>query len=135
VNYDLNAYLPVEGQRIGFNGTGGRLEVDLVDQYHGPDEAGRLVVRRFGPPPVIHVYPRLGRPYDVPLVERAAADGGRGEHGGADALIREHLFRAGTPDPLSQRAGSRAGALSTLVGVAANRSIATGSPVDIAELW
>ncbi|MFH1085300.1 MAG: Gfo/Idh/MocA family oxidoreductase [Chloroflexota bacterium] len=129
VNYDLNAYLPIEGQRIGFNGVGGRLEVDLVDQYHGPDVAGVVAVRPFGPPPVIHVYPRLGRPYDVPVEERT------GGHGGADALIREHLFGPTAPDPLAQRAGTRAGALSTLVGVAANRSIASGAPVDIGDLW
>ncbi|MBN1400177.1 MAG: gfo/Idh/MocA family oxidoreductase, partial [Anaerolineae bacterium] len=128
VNYALNAYLPCEGQRIGFNGSEGRLEVDLVDRYHGPDEQGQWRVYPLGVAPTIHVYPRLGQPYEVPVEER------EGEHGGADARIREHLFRPETADPLSQRAGSRAGALSTLIGVAANRSIASGEPVDIRTL-
>lgn len=38
------------------------------------------------------------------------------------------------PDPLGYMAGSWQGAMSLLVGAAANRSIATGSPVEIADL-
>jgi len=44
------------------------------------------------------------------------------------------LFRGGVPDPLNHLAGSRAGAMSILTGIAANRSIATGLPVAIEEL-
>jgi predicted dehydrogenase len=128
VNYSLNAYLPLEGQRIGFNGTEGRIEVDVVDQYHGPDSEGRVRVYQRGTPPVVHVYPRLGVPYDVPIETRA--DEG---HGGADARIRAHLFRPETPDPLNQRAGALAGALAVYIGAAANRAMAEGRPVAIAE--
>jgi len=129
VNYSLNAYLPLEGQRIGFSGSEGRIEVDLVNRYHGPDQAGVIGDHAFGPSPVIHVYPRLGRPYDVPVTQRQ-----EGGHGGADTRIRAHLFRPETPDPLRQRAGFRAGAMSALIGFAGNRSITSGQPVRIADL-
>ncbi len=128
VNYALYAFMPYEGQRIGFNGRRGRMEVDLVDRYHGLDAQGRLAVYRLDVRPDVRVSPLFGRPYTIPVEER------EGGHGGADERIREHLFRADTPDPLGQVAGSWAGAMSVLIGVAANRSIATGQPVRIAEL-
>src|SRR5262249_55876204 len=59
----------------------------------------------------------------------------RGGHSGGDARLREFLFAASPPsDPLGHTAGSRAGAMSLLVGVAANRSIATGQRVSIDDL-
>ncbi len=128
VNYALNAFAPYEGQRIGFNGTKGRLELDLVSDYHRPNELGILEVLPIESPLAIRVSPLFGQPYSVPV---AWAEGG---HGGADAAIRQHLFRPETPDPLRQRAGSRAGAMSALIGVAANESIATGRVVSISEL-
>lgn len=129
VNYSLCAFSPYEGQRIGFNGTEGRLEVDLVDRYHGPDDAG--VLREYGldVEPVVRVSPLFGRPYTVPIEQRT-----EGGHGGADMRIRNHLFRPETPDPLRQRADARAGALSALVGIAGNRSLATGEAITIAKL-
>jgi hypothetical protein len=44
------------------------------------------------------------------------------------------IFIPGTPDPLRQRAGARAGAMSALTGVAAVQSADTGRPVMIADL-
>lgn len=128
LNYSLNAYMPYEGQRIGFNGTKGRMEVDLVDRHHGPDAAGKVRVLPLPVPPVVRVSPLFGRPWEVAVEER------EGGHGGADVGIRDHLFRPGSPDPLAQRAGSRAGAMSVLIGVAANMSIASGKPVAIQDL-
>jgi len=129
VTYALNAFAPYEGQRIGFNGTLGRLEVDLVNEYHGPDESGQVRVYPLDVPAVVRVNPLFGRPYTVPIETRKDS-----EHGGADARIREHLFREGLPDPLAQRAGSWAGAMSVLIGVAGNLSMKTGQPVAIADL-
>ncbi|MFO7919003.1 MAG: Gfo/Idh/MocA family oxidoreductase [Anaerolineae bacterium] len=129
VNYALTAYAPYEGQRIGFNGTEGRLEVDLVDAYHRRNDEGVLEVQPMDVPRAIKVNPLFEQPHDVPIAAR-----GEGGHGGADARLREHLFREDVLDPLHQVAGSRAGALSALIGVAANRSIETGQPVEIGEL-
>jgi len=128
LNYSLNAYMPYEGQRIGFNGTRGRMEIDLVDRYHGRDDEGKLRVQALPVPPIVRVNPMFGKPYEVPVEERT------GGHGGADVSIRDHLFRADVPDPLAQKADSWAGAMSVLIGVAANESIATGKPVTIGDL-
>ena len=128
LNYALNAFMPYEGQRIGFNGTQGRMEIDLVNHYHRPNESGVLKVQSMNVPPVVRVNPLFAAPYDVPIEQR------QGGHGGADEAIREHLFRDGVPDPLHQFAGSRAGAMSVLIGVAANRSIVSGKPIKISDL-
>lgn len=129
VSYSLCAFAPYEGQRIGFNGTEGRLEVDLVDRYHGPDREGVLREYPLESAQVVRVSPLFGHPYTVPIEDRSEAG-----HGGADARIRAHLFREGGNDPLDQRADARAGAWSALVGIAANRSLQTGSAISIAEL-
>ena len=44
------------------------------------------------------------------------------------------LFVPGTPDPLGQRAGARAGAMSVLCGVAAIESADSGRPVRVRPL-
>mgnify|MGYP001037743870 CR=1 FL=1 len=129
VTYALCAFAPYEGQRIGFNGTQGRLEVDLVDRYHGPDDQGTLHEYALDTPAVVRVSPLFGRPFEVPIEQRNEVG-----HGGADARIRNHLFRPEADDPLAQRADARAGALSALVGIAGNRSLATGAAVDITKL-
>jgi hypothetical protein len=64
----------------------------------------------------------------VPVAE------GAGAHGGGDALLLDDLFRPGTrPDPLGQAAGWLDGVRSELVGAAANRSLATGQAVHLAD--
>src|SRR5207248_1743565 len=58
-----------------------------------------------------------------------------GDLGGGDAQLHDRLFgEQALPDPLGHMAGSWAGAMSILIGVAANRSIATGEAVAIADL-
>ena len=56
-----------------------------------------------------------------------------GGHGGADEVLQRLLFRGG-PDPLNYVAGSRAGAMSLIIGAAANRSIQEGRAVFIRDL-
>jgi hypothetical protein len=57
-----------------------------------------------------------------------------GEHGGADVKLKDLLFKPGTPDPLGKAAGSRAGVMASLIGIAARKSIETGRSYRIAEL-
>jgi len=50
-------------------------------------------------------------------------------------VLAEQLFSpTAPPDHLNRRAGQEQGAASILIGVAANESIATRQPVDIASL-
>ncbi len=58
-----------------------------------------------------------------------------GGHGGGDAKLLERLFVSpDAPDPLNHAAGTRDGAMSILIGIAARKSIDTGKPVKIADL-
>ncbi|MFD2354719.1 hypothetical protein ACFSTC_43810 [Nonomuraea ferruginea] len=56
---------------------------------------------------------------------------GAGGHGGGDRLLLGDVFRGPGDDPLARPAGYRDGIRSVLVGVAANRSAATGRPVHL----
>jgi predicted dehydrogenase len=119
LSYSLVAYSPYEGWRATLTGTDGRLEAEMVQS--GPDAEAES--------DVITVYDTHGS------MTRHAVSRATGEHGGADALLRDRLFSPGSqPDPLGHMAGSRAGALSLLIGAAANQSMADGLPVNIAEL-
>jgi predicted dehydrogenase len=115
--YSCTAYSPWEGYTLAFNGTKGRLEVEFVERAPGREPGIEMTLA----------------PLRVPA-EKLEVDTGPGEHYGGDRLLRDHLFRGFEADPLGLQADSRAGAMSILTGVAANRSIATGQPVKIAEL-
>ena len=119
MSYSLNAHTPYEGWRAALNGSGGRIE---VEEYH----SGHLTN---APSQFITVYNRKGEKvtYDMPK--------DTGAHGGGDERLQERLFsERAIPDPLGHMADSWAGAMSVLIGVAANQSIATGRPVRIADL-
>jgi predicted dehydrogenase len=118
LTYSLVAHCPWEGWRIALSGTGGRLEAEQFSS--GPHaRAGRDEIR---------VYDRRGNL----ATHRVAQEDG--SHGGSDERLRRRIFRGDLDDPLGQVAGSRAGAMSLLVGAAANCSIATGQPVDVPGL-
>ena len=58
-----------------------------------------------------------------------------GGHGGGDPLISRDLFAGIAPsDRTKCAAGSRDGAMSVLVGVAARESLKSGKPIKIADL-
>ncbi len=117
MSYSMTAYAPWEGYSLAFNGTEGRLEVEFVERAPGREPGVQITL--------------------APLRQPARAlepETGAGEHYGGDRLLRDHLFRGAEADPLGLQAGSRAGAMSILTGIAANRSIATGQPVRVADL-
>ena len=119
LTYTANTYLPYEGQAISFNGTLGRLD---VNSYGGGGFSARelRLTRSFGKSELVQ---------DL----EARREGG---HGGADSGIRDLIFRGqDAPDPLGLRADMHAGARSSLIGIAAYRSIERGGvPVKIGDL-
>ena len=120
VTYTASTYLPYEGQSIAFNGTKGRLE--YVDMSGGGYERREVrLTRQFG---------RVGGHH------RHRRPSGAGGHGGADGSLHDLLFRnEPADDALGLRADLRAGALASLIGIAARHSIERGSaPVKIADL-
>lgn len=144
LTYTLHSFMPFEGWRIAFNGSKGRLEAGVAETYfteEKPNFAERNKVRTSMDPiraargelekltaDEIRIYPLYGGSR-IEYVPRA-----EGGHGGGDIRLRDMLFRPNVPDPLGHAAGSRAGAMSILIGVAANKSMATGMPIEIADL-
>jgi predicted dehydrogenase len=118
LSYTLNAFMPYEGQKIAFNGTNGRL--DIRNYHRQPweveDPATLRYTQNFG----------QTRTWTTKRVE--------GEHGGADLKLKKLLFIPGQSDPLSKLADSRAGIISSLIGIAARKSIETGKRIKIDDL-
>ncbi len=118
LSYSLIAHSPYEGYKASINGTDGRLE---VAEYHSGLKAN-------DPCYSMELYDRKGNRIsrDVPK--------SRGGHGGGDEKLQDMIFRGPIPDPLGHQAGSYAGAVSILMGIAANKSIAEKRNVVIADL-
>lgn len=118
VSYSLNTYMPIEGHHIAFNGTRGRIELRQYEKqpWERPDHDEILLIKNFGEG-----------------VERIKVPHAEGGHFGGDDRMRNMIFR-GTEDVLGQRAGSRAGAMSVLTGIAALQSARSGATVRIADL-
>jgi predicted dehydrogenase len=128
LSYSLNAFSPYEGYRVAFTGDRGRVE---YQEWHGAHVvfANGNAAPTSTPPPELRVLPHFRSSY---LVDIPTAVGG---HGGGDPLLQEQIFSAHPPaDPLRRGAGAEQGAASILVGIAANRSIAEGRPVDVSQL-
>ncbi len=134
MSYHLTAYSPWEGYRVAFNGTRGRLEYDCEENSYvsgAEGDANRPELRDAdeyltAEPNRILIRPHWGRPLKV-AVEEA-----KGGHGGGDRRMLDDIFAPnGGVDPLGRAADHRDGCLSILTGIAANRSFATGQPVEI----
>jgi predicted dehydrogenase len=119
VTYSLNTYMPIEGYFIAFNGKLGRIEIRQYERqpWETPSADEILLIRNFGKG-----------------VERIMVPHEPGTHFGGDPKMQDMFFKPGIPDPLGQRAGARAGAMSVLCGIAALESAKTKRPVSIASL-
>ncbi|MGR6923468.1 Gfo/Idh/MocA family protein [[Actinomadura] parvosata] len=132
LTYSLHAHAPWEGYRVAFNGTAGRLELDVCEREWTPPHAAvdpsaaskehatgsseRLLLRR-----------HWSEPEEVPI------ETGAGGHGGGDRLLLDDVFRGPGDDPLARQAGYRDGIRSVLTGHAANVSARTGVPVRLTD--
>ncbi|MEM6630027.1 MAG: Gfo/Idh/MocA family oxidoreductase [Bacteroidota bacterium] len=138
VNYSLTTYSPYEGWKIAFNGTKGRIEAwedvpYFSDETLNQDELHAMEMDQSGGenkvyrPIILH---KLWNDFQVISVGHE-----RGGHGGGDKRLHDKIFRnPDAPDPLRHSAGTRDGAMSILIGIAARKSIESGHPVRIAEL-
>lgn len=128
LSYMLHAYSPVEGYRIAFNGSKGRLEHRANESSYmngdgtvpgelEPGKTATTLIREFERPETIEV------------------ETGSGGHGGGDPMLLRDVFQPdGSPDPLRRRANQVDGTYSIMVGIAAYTSIERREPVRIAEL-
>lgn len=138
LNYSLTTYSPIEGWRVGFNGTEGRIEawldIPYVDDLNvSQAELHAQEMDQSGDDKMDHktiILHKLWQDY-----EKIDVAFDRGGHGGGDKRLQEKIFsNPDMPDPYKRAAGMRDGAMSVLVGVAARKSIESGEPVRIAAL-
>ncbi|MEX0771033.1 MAG: Gfo/Idh/MocA family oxidoreductase [Balneolaceae bacterium] len=140
VTYSLTTYSPYEGMKIAFNGMDGRIDAwhgipwreqakinqeELHQQEMSQDEQDEATNYE-----EIIVMDNFASEYDLIKVRQSG-----GGHGGGDRRLQDQIFRnPDMHDPLNLAAGSRDGAMSCLVGIAARKSIETGEPVRIEDL-
>jgi predicted dehydrogenase len=143
VNYSLTTYSPYEGYRVGFNGHLGRIDTweDIPYQkgkYTAAEQEGmhgnEMKFETDEVPTEFHeiiVHENFEREFESIKVPKF-----RYGHGGGDKRMLNYLFvNPDADDPLSHMAGTRDGALSILVGIAARESIARGGePVRLDSL-
>ena len=120
MSYSLTAHSPYEGYRIVINGTEGRVEAEDFHGSVGPF-AGSQIHR-------LRLYNRQGEEIDIHVPVAT------GSHGGGDSRLREMLFRGSVQDPLGHMADTRAGIMSAIVGIAANKSMKEGRTISVEEL-
>lgn len=134
LSYHLTAYSPWEGYRIAFNGSAGRLELEVVETtWADPGSAGPQGALVYGEAPdpragatTITLHRHWQPPRDIP------ADTVAGGHGGGDERLMAAVFDH--DDPATIAADARDGARALLIGMAANASMAAGSTIRTADL-
>ncbi len=127
MSYSLVAYSPWEGFRVCLTGTKGRLEVEIVESSY-VNSGGEKSMEGAARERRITLRPLFEPPRDIEIPEAA------GGHGGGDPVLLNDLFGTPMPDPLNRAASHVDGAWSILTGIAANRAIRTGMPVDVDSL-
>lgn len=136
------AYSPWEGYHVMFNGSLGRLELNVVESQY------RLPANDEGMEGLIHGNAALPNPGDATVTlhklwqkpEVLPVKYEHAGHGGGDARMLSVLFgpepgkEAETGDASKQGANERDGAMALAVGLLANESFKTGKFVDVKSL-
>lgn len=138
-NYSLTTYSPYEGWHIAFNGMNGRveswedipyLEKTPVDQEHHHiaemSDDDKANVNEYRQIMVMDNFAKDYEIYSTPLI--------KGGHGGGDIKMQRRIFVDKTDNPHHIMAGTREGAMSILIGIAARKSILEKRTVKISEL-
>jgi len=139
VNYSLSTYSPYEGWQIAFNGTKGRIETweDIPYLQKTPDDqAKRHAIEMSsaddaiaGEVREIMLMNNFEKTYEIFTTPKIS-----GGHGGGDIRMQRRMFVDKNDNPHHIMAGTRDGAMSILIGIAARKSIRENRPVKIAEL-
>ncbi len=116
--YSVNAFMPIEGHRVAFNGENGRLEMrDYERQPWDVAEKTELELTR-----------NFGRRELIKVVHEP------GGHAGGDPALLKVIFGTGETPTHMKLPAARAGALSCLTGIAARKSVKEKRPIQIADL-
>lgn len=138
VNYMLTTYSPWEGWRIAFNGTKGRIEAFLDIPYLNSENLSQEALHAAEMKQnedeaestkaiILHKLWNKQETVKVPYK--------RGGHGGGDVRLHDQIFKPQKKEDIHKHiAGTRDGAMSVLIGIAARNSIESGQPVRIGSL-
>jgi len=127
MTYSLNAYMPWEGYRVVFNGSKGRIEVNVVEKSY-VNAGGEKSLEGALEGKQLTVFPMFDEPYSAEVEE------GIGGHGGGDRVMLNDIFGIPDEDRFKRAASHIDGAKSILTGVAGNISLRTGLPVRVKDL-
>lgn len=137
LTYSLTTYSPYEGWRMSINGKEGKLDVNEGIPWENENSSQEnlhkkefsqtkseetyfekmVLMKNFGSPEIIKV-----------PVSKAG-------HGGGDKKLHDKIFKSqNSEDPFKHAAGTRDGAMSILVGIAARKSIEQNRPILISDL-
>lgn len=142
VNYSLTTYSPFEGWRISFNGMKGKMDswLDIPYQPTGfenisQDERHEIEMKsEKDEKPVGYAEIIVGDNFKKGI-ESIKVPKYAGGHGGGDIRMHDRMFRnPNFTDTFHHMAGTRDGAMSLLIGVAARKSIDEKRAVRISEL-
>ncbi len=138
-NYSLTTYSPYEGWQIAFNGINGRIETweDIPYLQKLPeDQSKKHAVEMSNADDALP-----GEVREILLMENFAGKQEvfttpkiKGGHGGGDIRMQRRIFVDKNDNPYNCMAGTRDGAMSILIGIAARKSIELKRPVRISEL-
>ena len=138
-NYSLTTYSPYEGWQIAFNGMKGRIETweDIPYLQKTPDDqAKRHAVEMSNADDAVKgdlreilVMDNFQKEYEIFTTPKIS-----GGHGGGDVRMQRRMFVDTNDNPHHIMAGTRDGAMSILIGIAARKSIKEKRPVKISEL-
>lgn len=139
VNYSLTTYSPYEGWQIAFNGKKGRMEtwedipyLQKMKEDQAKRHANEMAQADDAIPGEfreIMVMDNFAKDYELYTTPKI-----RGGHGGGDIRMQRRLFVDRSDNPYNVLAGTREGAMSILIGIAARKSMALNRPVKIEEL-
>jgi predicted dehydrogenase len=118
MSYSLNAFMPIEGYRLAFNGEKGRLEVRDFERQAWPVERQTEM----------HLIKSFGQREQIDIPDIA------GGHSGGDSRMQDVIFKTTEVPSHMRLPDSRAGALSCLTGIAARKSVESKRPIRISEL-
>ncbi|EPE24642.1 NAD(P)-binding Rossmann-fold containing protein [Glarea lozoyensis ATCC 20868] len=128
LTYSLIAYSPWEGFRAVFNGTKGRLELDVVEMSYvnsGGEQGAEGALEKCS----ITLRPLFEKPREIEV------QGGLGGHGGGDPVLLNDLFGENVEEDRFGRAADHIdGARSILTGIAANKSLRTEGVVWVKDI-
>ncbi|KAJ1305158.1 hypothetical protein OPQ81_000192 [Rhizoctonia solani] len=142
LSYHLTAYSPWEGYRVMFNGSHGRLELEVVESTHrtasDPLTTGGQIHGTAALPNPGHASVKVQRLWEP--AQELPIEYEHGDHGGGDKRMLNVLFgplpgeTLETGDASKQSADEKDGTYALAVGLMANESFKTGKFVTFESL-